>query len=142
VEVQRPKLTAIETDDSRFREAVKTAGRLPGGCDDYNEIWSRRVAKEYIEERSQGLYVAGTRVSLASVVIQFRQGASPETILQNFPSLVSLENVYGAVAYYLANQREVDQYLKVQELKWAEFRNTADPPPSLGERVEGYVKPH
>jgi uncharacterized protein (DUF433 family) len=99
------------------------------------------VAKEYIEERSHGLYVAGTRVSLASVVIQFRQGASPETILQNFPSLVSLENVYGAVAYYLANQPEVDQYLKAQELKWAEFRNTADAPPSLGERVEGFVKP-
>ena len=99
------------------------------------------MPKEYIEERSQGLYVAGTRVSLASVVIQFRQGASPEAILQNFPSLVSLENVYGAVAYYLANQHEIDQYLKAQELKWAVFRDAADPPPSIGERVEGYVKP-
>ena len=51
--------------------------------------------------------------------------------------MVSIENVYGAVAYYAANQPEVDQYLKAQELKWAEFRETADPPPSLGERVEG-----
>lgn len=107
------------------------------GCDDYNDIWSRRVAKEYIEERSQGLYVAGTRVSLASVMIQFRQGASPETILQNFPSLVSLENVCGAVAYYLANQPEVDQYLKAQELKWAEFRNTRRPPAIAGRARRG-----
>ena len=47
--------------------------------------------KEYIEERGGGLYVAGTRVSLASVVLQFRQGAAPESILQNFPALASLE---------------------------------------------------
>lgn len=70
------------------------------------------VAKEYVEERSGGQYIVGTRVSLASVVVQFQQGASPETILQNFPSLASLENVYGAIAYYLANQPAVEQYLK------------------------------
>jgi len=97
------------------------------------------VAKEYIEERSHGLYVVGTRVSLASVIAQFRQGASPETILQNFSSLASLENVYGAVAYYLANQPAVDQYLQAQEQKWADFRDTADPPPALRERIEGYA---
>jgi hypothetical protein len=34
------------------------------------------MVKEYIEERSDGLYVVGTRVSLASVVFQFKQGAS------------------------------------------------------------------
>ena len=61
--------------------------------------WQRNTSRSALG----GLYVAGTRVSLASVVIQFRQGASPETILQNFPSLASLENVTGAVAYYLAN---------------------------------------
>jgi uncharacterized protein (DUF433 family) len=93
--------------------------------------------KEYIEERSGGLYVAGTRVSLDSVVLQFRQGASPETILQDFPALVSLENVYGAVAYYLANQPKVDEYLKAQEQRWEQFQHTADPiPPGLVERLE------
>jgi uncharacterized protein (DUF433 family) len=97
------------------------------------------VSKEYIEERSGGQYVTGTRVSLASVVVQFWQGASPETIFQNYPALASLENVYGAIAYYLANQPAVDQCLRAQELKWADFRNTADPPPALGERAEGYV---
>jgi uncharacterized protein (DUF433 family) len=94
------------------------------------------VAKEYIEKRSGGLYVAGTRVSLASVIFQFRQGALPETILQSFPSLASLENVYGAIAYYLANRPTVDEYLKEQEQKWEDFRNTADAPPALGERLE------
>jgi len=42
---------------------------------------------------------------------------SPETILQSFPSLASLENEYGAITYYLANQSELDQYLRAQEQK-------------------------
>jgi uncharacterized protein (DUF433 family) len=99
------------------------------------------MAKEYIEERRGGLYVAGTRVSLASVIFQFQQGASPETILQNFPALASLENVYGAIVYYLANQSAVDGYLRAQEQSWKEFRSMADPPPPLGERVEGTHQP-
>ena len=37
---------------------------------------------EYIEQRSGGFYVAGTRVSLDSIVYSFRAGDSPETIRQ------------------------------------------------------------
>ena len=70
------------------------------------------MSKEYIEERSGALYVKGTRVSLASVVLEFREGAAPETILQDFPSSVSLENVYGALTHYLANQGKVEEDLK------------------------------
>jgi hypothetical protein len=43
-------------------------------------------ASPYIEERNGGLYVAGTGVSLDSVVIWFQQGASPEKIVQSFPT--------------------------------------------------------
>lgn len=96
------------------------------------------MAKEYIEERSGGLYVAGTRVSLASVVLEFKEGAAPETILQDFPALASLENVYGAITYYLANQAKVDEYLKAQEQRWEEFRRSADPlPESFTSRLQG-----
>jgi uncharacterized protein (DUF433 family) len=96
------------------------------------------MSKEYIEERSGALYVKGTRVSLASVVLEFREGAAPETILQDFPALASLENVYGAITYYLANQAKVEEYLKAQAEKWEEFRKSADPlPPSLTARLEG-----
>jgi uncharacterized protein (DUF433 family) len=49
------------------------------------------MAKEYIELRPEGYYIAGIRVSLASIVLQFRQGAAPETILQNYPAVGSLE---------------------------------------------------
>ena len=61
---------------------------------------------EYVEQRNGGFYVAGTRVSLDSIVYSFKAGDSPETIRQNFSSL-TLEQVYGAIAFYLAHEPEV-----------------------------------
>lgn len=92
--------------------------------------------RDYIEERSGGLYVNGTRVSLASVIFHFRQGASPETILQNFPSLGTLAMVYGAITYYLENQAALGEYIKAQEQQWQDFQNSADPMPSVNPRRE------
>lgn len=62
---------------------------------------------EYVEQRNGGFYVAGTRISLDSIVYSFKAGDSPETIRQNFSSL-ALEQVYGAIAFYLAHEQEVD----------------------------------
>ncbi len=59
----------------------------------------------YVEERNGGFYVASSRVSLASIIYEFRAGSSPETIRRNFPTL-SLEQVYGAIAFYLGHQNE------------------------------------
>ena len=68
-------------------------------------------SKRYVEEDSQGaLRVGSLGISLDSVVIAFQQGHSAETIQQLYPAL-SLEEVYGAIAYYLANRDEVHQYL-------------------------------
>jgi uncharacterized protein (DUF433 family) len=84
------------------------------------------MLKEYVEQRDGGYYLSGTRVSLDSMVHAFHRGESPETICQNFDAL-SLEVVYGAIAYYLANQPAVDGYLKNQESKWREGRQNAAP---------------
>jgi uncharacterized protein (DUF433 family) len=70
--------------------------------------------KTYVEQRDGGYYVMGERVSLDSLVYAFRRGASPETIRRSFPVL-TLEQVYGAIAYYLAHEREVDAYLEGSE---------------------------
>lgn len=67
----------------------------------------------YIEQRSGGYYVAGARVSLDSVYA-FRGGDSAETIQQNFPSL-TLEQVYGAIAFCLAHQAEIDANIQEGE---------------------------
>ena len=93
------------------------------------------MVKEYVQQRDGGYYVAGSRVSLDSIVHAFRQGDSPETIFQNF-ELLSLEEIYGAIAYYLANQSEIDDYLIRQAEKWAEGRRNSEPlPPSLREKL-------
>ncbi len=76
------------------------------------------MAKEYVEKRDGGYYIAGTRVSLDSIVYEFRTGASPESIAQSFPAL-RLEQVYGAVTFYLANQRQIEQYLAESEEEYA-----------------------
>jgi uncharacterized protein (DUF433 family) len=64
----------------------------------------------YVEERNGGLYVAGTGVSLDSVVIRFQEGASPDKIVQSFPSL-ELSKVSGVIAYYLENEKVVNNYI-------------------------------
>jgi uncharacterized protein (DUF433 family) len=64
----------------------------------------------YIEERSGGLYVAGSGVSLDSIVIRFQQGASPDKIVHSFPSL-KLSQVYGVIAYYLENEKAIKDYI-------------------------------
>src|SRR6266851_8959790 len=73
----------------------------------------RAMAKEYIEERDGNYYVAGTRISLDSIAHAFRCGKSPVTICQNF-ELLRLEEVYGAIAYYIANPADIDAYLARQ----------------------------
>jgi hypothetical protein len=49
-------------------------------------------------------------VSLDSIVYAFLSGQSAEAIAQAFPVL-SLEQVYGAIAYYLAHRDDIDRYL-------------------------------
>ena len=76
-------------------------------------------------------------MSLESVVRQFREGASPESILQRFPSLDSLANVYGAIAFSLDNPEVVDEYLVQQEKTWESLARNADaPPPGFLRRAE------
>jgi uncharacterized protein (DUF433 family) len=72
------------------------------------------ATKQYVEYRNDGYWVKGTRISLDSIVYAFRSGLSPESIVQSFP-LLNLEQVYGAIAFYLANQTDIDAYLAVEE---------------------------
>ncbi len=58
-----------------------------------------------------GYYLAGTRVSLDSVVYSFREGHSPEAIQEDFP-LLKRSQIHGAIAFYLDHEAEVDKYLE------------------------------
>ena len=72
------------------------------------------MRKYYVEKRDGGYWMADTRISLDSIVIAFERGASPETIKRSFP-LLSLEEVYGALTFYLANQKKIENYLLESE---------------------------
>src|SRR6516225_6902199 len=59
----------------------------------------------------EGTYRIGhTRVSLDSLVYLFREGMSAESMVESYPAL-TLEQVHGSLAFYLANQAEIDAYL-------------------------------
>jgi uncharacterized protein (DUF433 family) len=82
------------------------------------------MATEYVEQREGGYYIAGSRVSLDSVVYAFLRGESPEGIVESFPAL-SLEQVFGAVAFYLANRESIDAYLLDGKAEFARMRDVA-----------------
>ncbi|MDJ0801167.1 MAG: DUF433 domain-containing protein [Calothrix sp. MO_167.B12] len=79
--------------------------------------------KQYVEQRDKGYWIAGTRISLDSVVYSFLNGESPESIAQNFP-LLSLEQVYGAITFYLANREMIDMYLEEAEAEFQQLQQS------------------
>ncbi len=81
------------------------------------------LTKPYVEQRNTGYWIEGTRISLDSVVYSFLNGESPESIAQNFP-LLSLEQVYGAITFYLANREIVDAYLEEGEVEFQQLKQS------------------
>jgi uncharacterized protein (DUF433 family) len=76
--------------------------------------------KTYVEYRD-GIYrVVDTRVTLDSLVYAYWEGYSPETIAQAF--WLAPEQVYGAIAFYLAHRQEVDESLHMGEAQQAALR--------------------
>lgn len=69
------------------------------------------MQSQYIDQRDSGYYVAGTRISLDSVVYSFKEGLSPEAIQADFP-LLKRSQIYGAIAFYLDHETEIDKYLE------------------------------
>ena len=68
------------------------------------------MSKVYVTKIDDTYRLAGTRISLDSLIYLYREGISPEGMVESYPAL-TLEQVHGALAYYLANQKEIDQSL-------------------------------
>jgi len=118
------------------RGSVVTGIARPVLVPSYNQGEVGTMSHEYVEVREGGFYITGSRVSLASVIYAFRDGASPETIRQNFPSL-SLAQVYGAIAFYLNHPQESEAYLQELKRKWEELERKGQPPSEeLQQRLE------
>ena len=75
-----------------------------------------------VQESDGTVHVTGSRVTLDTLVGAFQKGATAEQILDSFPSL-SLQQIYGTIAYYLEHQPEVEGYLKLRREEAASIRN-------------------
>lgn len=87
------------------------------------------ISKAYVSQREGAYWVAGTRVSLDSIVYAFLNGETAESIAQSFPVL-DLEQVYGAITFYLANRADIDAYLREGQAEYERLREAdhqADP---------------
>jgi uncharacterized protein (DUF433 family) len=92
--------------------------------------------RDYVGKRDGGYWITGSRISLDSIVYAFLRGASPEGIADSFP-LIDLEDVYGAIAFYLAHQTEIDDYLRQGEAEFDGLRQqTRQANPLLFKKLE------
>jgi hypothetical protein len=82
------------------------------------------MSTQYVKKIDDVYRLAGTRVSLDSVVHAFWRGETAESIAQSFPVL-TLEQVYGALTFYLANQSDIDPYLEKADEEFERLRQDA-----------------
>ena len=69
--------------------------------------------------------VAGTRVTLDTIVSAFKTGATAEEIAQQYPT-VPLVDVYSVITYYLRHKPEVDAYLAARDALAARVREEVE----------------
>ncbi|MGE0127032.1 MAG: DUF433 domain-containing protein [Blastocatellales bacterium] len=58
--------------------------------------------------------ITDSRVTIDSILRQFKLGATAERIQDSFPSL-TLPEIYGAIFYYLENIEAVEEYLRQRD---------------------------
>jgi uncharacterized protein (DUF433 family) len=91
--------------------------------------------QSFVQRRDEGFYVVGSRVPLVAIVREFQDGHSPEAIRSAFPTL-TLEQVYGAITFYLGHKEEVDSEVAERERTEDAFSETQKAPAELKERLD------
>src|SRR5581483_9305068 len=90
----------------------------------------------YIDQEDDALRIAGTRVGLSSIVAALQEGESPEKIADEFPT-VTVAQVNGAIAYYLENQKLMDEFFaEVDHEFFRQVRPLSETNPELFARLE------
>jgi uncharacterized protein (DUF433 family) len=70
--------------------------------------------------------IDGTRITVHRIATLYKQGQSPEEIVQTYPHL-SLAQVYAALAYYHANHAEVESELAAADIAYDKLRRQDTP---------------
>ena len=74
----------------------------------------------FVERRDGSFYLIGSRVPLGHLVREYQRGESPEAIRSHYPTL-SLEQVYGAITFYLGHTGEAENDIAERERLEDEF---------------------
>lgn len=91
--------------------------------------------RDFVESREGSFYLIGSRVPLAHLVREFQHGESPEAIRSHYPTL-SLEQVYGAITFYLGHKSEVENDIAERRREEDEYSAAHPTPPGIKERFE------
>ena len=93
------------------------------------------MSKEYVERRHDSFYLIGSRVPLAHIVRQFQLGSSPEAIRSYYPTL-TLEQVYGAITFFLGNKEGVERDIAEREAEEDAFSASHPAPSEVKEKFD------
>ena len=93
------------------------------------------MLKEFVERRNGSFYLIGSRVPLALIVQEFQNGEAPEAIRSHYPTL-SLEQVYGAITFYLGNKEEAEKDMADRERAQDAFSRKHPAPTELKHKLE------
>jgi len=93
------------------------------------------MPKEFVHRRDGSFYLMRSRVPLAHVVREFQRGESPEAIRSHYPTL-SLEQVYGAITFYLGNKDAVEADVVAREQEEDAFSAAHPTPPEIKEKLD------
>ena len=96
-------------------------------------------ASHYLDWTGYGFRIAGTRVSLDSILVYYQGGETPERIVEMLPT-VPLSHVYGAIAYYLENEELIKEYLAEGDWIVASHPPLSQRDPELFARLEAARK--
>ena len=72
-------------------------------------------------DEAGGIRIGSSRVTLDSLLATYHNGSTPEEIAIQY-SVLSLEDIYSAIAYYLSHRQEIDNYLEQRNQKAQQIR--------------------
>jgi uncharacterized protein (DUF433 family) len=75
----------------------------------------------YVEERDGRVYLRGSRVPLTALAALWSEGASPEAMVEHYPTL-TLSQVFGGLAFYLEHREEIDRHRREDQTQFAAAR--------------------
>ena len=79
--------------------------------------------------------VKGSRVTLATLIANFKKGYKPKQIQDGFPTL-SLEEINGAIEWYRTHRREAEAHLKEYYAEGERLRKEIESQPEYQARRE------